>query len=91
MQEDLDSGAGEMTGQVGGSHASSAKKHKKSAPVPPDEVVGDRIKQMKTKITGLKVSDNTWTQTLRDKLDPDTVNVKLAGEREAHRCNFQIA
>jgi hypothetical protein len=35
----------------------------------------------KTKITGLKTADNTWTQTLRDKLDPDTVNVKLAGDR----------
>jgi hypothetical protein len=70
-----------MTGQAGGSHASSAKKRKKSAPVPPDEVVGDRIKQMKTQITGRKAADNAWTQTLRDKLDPDTVNVKLAGDR----------
>jgi hypothetical protein len=81
MQEDFDGGAAEMTGQAGGSHASSAKKRKKSAPVPPDEVVVDRIKQMKTQITGRKAADNAWTQTLRDKLDPDTVNVKLAGDR----------
>jgi hypothetical protein len=38
MQEDFDGGAAEMTGQAGGSHASSAKKRKKSAPVPPDAV-----------------------------------------------------
>ena len=81
MQEDFDGGAAEMTGQAGGSHATSAKKRKKSAPVPPDEVVVDRIKQMKTQITGRKAADNAWTQTLRDKLDPDTVNVKLAGDR----------
>ena len=85
MQEDFDGGAAEMTGQAGGSHASSAKKRKKSAPVPPDEVVGDRIKQMKTQITGRKAADNAWTQTLRDKLDPDTVNVKLAGDRRGSR------
>jgi hypothetical protein len=80
MQVDLDSGASEMTEQAGGSHATSAKKRKKSAPVPPDEVVGDRIQQLKTKISGLKTADNEWTQTF-DKLDPDTVNVKLAGDR----------
>ena len=81
MQVDLDSGAAEMTEQAGGSHPSSAKKRKKSAPVPPDEVVGDRIKQLQAKITGVKTADNEWTQTLRDKLDADTVNVKLAGDR----------
>jgi hypothetical protein len=59
----------------------SAKKHKKSAPVPPDEFVGDRIKTLKTTITGLKSVDNQWTQTLRDKLDPDTVNGNLADDR----------
>jgi hypothetical protein len=65
MQVDLDSGASEMTEHAGGSHASSAKKRKNSAPVPPDEVVGDRIQQLKTKITGLKTVDNEWTQSIR--------------------------
>jgi hypothetical protein len=36
---------------------------------------------LKTRITGLKSADNAWTQTLRDTLDPDTVNGKLAGDR----------
>ena len=80
MGADLDSGDTPMTEEAAGSD-SSAKKHKKSAPVPPDEFVGDRIKLLKTRITGLKSADNAWTQTLRGKLDPDTVNGKLAGDR----------
>ena len=80
MGADLDSGDTPMTEEAAGS-ASSAKKRKKCAPVPPDEFVGDRIKLLKTRITGLKSADNAWTQTLRGKLDPDTVNGKLAGDR----------
>ena len=79
MEEDLDSGAAPMTQEAPGSVPSSAKKRKKSVPVPPDEFVGDRIKELKTRITGLKSADNAWTQTLRDKLDPDTVKGKLGG------------
>jgi hypothetical protein len=77
MGVDLDSGDTPMTEEAAG----SGKKHKKSAPVPPDEFDGDRIKLLKTRITGLKSGDNAWTQTLRDKLDPDTVNGKLTGDR----------
>jgi hypothetical protein len=77
MDEDLDSGAAGMTEESASSGPSSAKKRRKSAPVPPDEFVGDRIKQLKTTITGLKTEDNAWTQTLRDKLNPDTVKGKL--------------
>ncbi len=80
MGADLDSGDTPMTEESGG-FANSVKKHKKSTPVPPDEFVGDRIKILKTRITGLKGVDNAWTQTLRDKLDPDTVNGKFAGDR----------
>ena len=40
MEEDLDSGAAPMTQEAAGSGPSSAKKRKKSAPVPPDEFVG---------------------------------------------------
>ncbi len=75
---DLNSDDTPMTEEAGGS-SSSAKKHKKSAPVPPDEFVGDRIKLLKTRITGFKSADNAWTQTLRDKLD--TVNGNLTGDR----------
>jgi hypothetical protein len=81
MDEDLDSGAAGMTEESASSGPSSAKKRRKSAPVPPDEFVGDRIKQLKTTITGLKTQDNAWTQTLRDKLNPDTVKGKLGGDR----------
>ena len=81
MDEDLDSGAAGMTEESASSGPSSAKKRKKSAPVPPDEFVGDRIKQLKTTITGLKTEDNAWTQTLRDKLNPDTVKGKLGGDK----------
>jgi hypothetical protein len=70
-----------MTEESASSDPSSAKKRRKSAPVPPDEFVGDRIKQLKTTIAGLKTEDNAWTQTLRDKLDPDTVKGKLGGDR----------
>jgi hypothetical protein len=61
---DLDSGDAPMTEEAAGS-GSSAKKRKKSSPVPPDEFDGDRIKLLKTRITGLKSGDNGWTQTLR--------------------------
>ena len=81
MEADFHSGAAPMTEEEAGSDPSSVKKRKKSAPVPPDEFVGDRIKLLKTRITGLKSADNAWTQTLRGKLDPDTVNGKLAGDR----------
>ena len=81
MDEDLDSGAAGMTEESASSGPSSAKKRRKSAPVPPDEFVGDRIKQLKTTITGLKTEDNAWTQTLRDKLNPDTVKGKLGGDK----------
>ena len=80
MGADLDSGDAPMTEEEAGS-PSSDKKRKKSAPVPPDEFVGDRIKLLKTRITGLKSADNAWTQTLRGNLDPDTVNGKLGGDR----------
>jgi hypothetical protein len=81
MEADLDSGATPMTEEEAGSDPNSSKKRKKSVPVPPDEFVGDRIKVLKTRITCLKSVDNTWTQTLRDKLDPDTVNGKISGDR----------
>ena len=70
-----------MTEESASSGPSSAKKRRESAPGPPDEFVGDRIKQLKTTITGLKTEDNTWTQTLRDKLNPDTVKGKLGGDK----------
>jgi hypothetical protein len=56
MGADLDSGDTPMTEEAAGS-ASSVKKRKKSAPVPPDEFVGDRIKTLKTTITGVKSVD----------------------------------
>ncbi len=77
----MDSVAARMTEESAGSVPSSTKKRRKSAPVPPDEFLGDRIKELKTPITGLKTEDNTWTQTLREKLDPDTVKGKLGGDR----------
>jgi hypothetical protein len=80
MGSDLDSGDTPMTEESGGS-TRSTKKHKKSTPGPPDEFVGVRIKLLKTRITGLKGVDNAWTQTLRDKLDSDTVNGKFVGDR----------
>ncbi len=61
MDEDLDSGVTRMTEESVGSGPSSVKKRRKSAPVPPDEFVGDRIKELKTTITGLKTEDNSWT------------------------------
>ncbi len=64
MDEDLDSGAARMTEESAGSGPSRSKKRRKSAPVPPDEFVGDRIKGLKTTITDLKTEDNAWTQTL---------------------------
>jgi hypothetical protein len=69
MEPDLHSGVTPMTEEAAVSGPTSAKKHKKSVPVPPDEFVGDRVfKTLKTRITGLKSADNPWTQTLRDKL-----------------------
>ncbi len=81
MEPDLDSGATPMTEEESGSDPNSSKIRTKSVAVPPDEFVVDRIKVLKTRITCLKSVDNTWTQTLRDKLDPDTVNGKISGDR----------
>jgi hypothetical protein len=63
MDEDLDSGDSRMTEESTGSDLSSVKKRRKSDPVPPDEFVGDRIKELKTTITGLKTEDNTGMDT----------------------------
>ena len=57
MDEDLDSGAARMTEESAASGPSSAKKRRKGARVPPDEFVGDRIKELKTTITGLKTTE----------------------------------
>jgi len=48
---------------------------------PSDGFVADRIKQLKQKITGSKREDNEWTTMLRAKLDQDTVQDKLGGDR----------
>jgi hypothetical protein len=69
MDEDLDSGTARMTEESGCSDTNSdkkrVKKRRKSVPVPPDEFVGDRIKELKTTITGLK------TDTVKGKLGSD--------------------
>jgi hypothetical protein len=57
MDEDMDSVAARMTEESAGSDPNSVKKRRKSAPVPPDEFVGDRIKELQTTITGLKTED----------------------------------
>ncbi len=44
MDGDLDSGAARMTEESAASGPGSVKKRRTSAPVPPDEFVGDRIK-----------------------------------------------
>ena len=63
------------------SNEDSAKKRRKSAVVAPDEHVTVRIKQLKEKITGSKCEDNEWTKMLRSKLDQETVENRLAGDR----------
>ncbi len=40
-----------------------------------------RIKQLKEQITGLKREDNEWTKVLRVKLDQETVDTRLSGDR----------
>jgi len=57
----------------GGVGQGNNKKRKKTAVVPTDGLVADRITALKKKITGSKREDNEWTQMLRDKLDQDTV------------------
>jgi hypothetical protein len=65
----------------GASSQGSVKKRKKSAVVSPDGHVTARIKELKQKITGSNREDNEWTKMLRSKLDQETVEVKLAGDR----------
>ena len=65
METDLHSGAAPMTEEEAGSGPISVKKRKKSAPVPPDEFVGDRIKVLKTTITGVKSVDNSKREAHR--------------------------
>ena len=60
---------------------SSAKKRRKSAVVAPDDHVTARIKKLKQQITGSKREDNEWTKVLRAKLDQETVETRLAGDR----------
>ena len=59
----------------------SGKKRKKSAVLAPDAFVTDRIKELKRVITGSKKEDNEWTKMLRAKLDQQTVDEKLGGDR----------
>ncbi len=63
------------------SNEGSARKRRKSAVVEPDGHVTARIKQLKQKITGSKREDNEWTKMLRSKLDQETVDNRLAGDR----------
>jgi hypothetical protein len=63
------------------SNEGSARKRRKSAVVAPDSHVTARIKQLKQKIAGSKREDNEWTQMLRSKLDQETVDNMLAGDR----------
>jgi hypothetical protein len=49
--------------------------------VAPDGHVTARIKQLKEQITGLKREDNEWTKVLRVKLDQETVDTRLSGDR----------
>ena len=59
----------------------SVKKRRKSAVVAPDGHVTARIKQLKEKITGSNLEDNEWTKMLRSKLEQETVENRLAGDR----------
>ena len=59
----------------------SGKKRKKSAVLAPDAFVTDRIKALKRAIAGSKKEDNEWTKMLRAKLDQQTVDEKLGGDR----------
>ena len=65
----------------GASSQDSVKKRKKSTVVAPDGHMTDRIKDLKQKITGSKREDNEWTKMLRAKLDHQTVDEKLGGDR----------
>jgi hypothetical protein len=78
---DLDGGDTPMdeSGSAGGQ--GSVKKRKKSAVVPPDEFVTDRIKTLKKPICGVNREDNQWTSLLREQLHHDTVKDKLTGDR----------
>ena len=53
----------------------------KSAVLPPDTFVTDHIKTLKRSIAGSKKEDNEWTKMLRAKLDQQTVDEKLGGDR----------
>jgi hypothetical protein len=59
----------------------SARKWRKSVVVAPDGHVTARIKQLKQKITGSNREDNEWTKMLRSKLDQETVDNRLTGDR----------
>ena len=63
------------------SNEDSAKKRRKSAVVAPDDHVTDRIKKLKQQITGSNREDNEWTKVLRAKLDQETVQTRLTGDR----------
>ena len=54
---------------------------KKSAVLAPDAFVTDRMKALKRVIAGSKKEDNEWTKMLRAKLDQQTVDEKLGGDR----------
>ena len=49
----------------------------------------DRIKALKRTITGSKSEDNEWTKMLRAKLDQETVQEKLVGDR-TFKTNQQL-
>ncbi len=49
--------------------------------VAPDDHVTARIKKLKKQIPGSKREDNEWTKVLRAKLDQETVQTRLAGDR----------
>ena len=59
----------------------SGKKRKKSAVLAPDAFVTDLIKTLKGAMAGSKKEDNEWTKMLRAKLDQQTVDEKLGGDR----------
>jgi hypothetical protein len=80
-ETDLHVGDTPMDDAGAGCGQSSAKKRKKSAAVPPDEFVSDRIKTLKKNICGVNREDNEWTVVLREQFHQDTVKDKLAGDR----------
>ena len=77
----VEGGDTEMNETTPSSDPNSGKKHKTSAPVPPDDFVADRIKTLKKSMTGHKSADNEWTEMLRGKLHQDTVKDKFEGDR----------